>query len=358
MRLYLLLSTLLAGASAAVMPAAVAAQGYFPSDRQAGARVWIENDRDYFRNGDRLDVRFTLSDDAYVAIVHVDPVGNLDFLFPASPWDNEYVRGGRMHVLPGRGASQGWTVRGTSGIGYVYMIASRTPLDFGSFRGRSGSPWDWGYAGRAVRGDPFLAFDQIARLLVPRSPFGSYVEDYYGYYVGGIHRYPSYACSDRSDGYGWGWTPGYGSCGELDYFLRDYPYYYDTRRFRGDRRGYIGQYDRLDPRHGFKEDPEEPARGVTRGGARQDVRGTDSGRGSAAPVTRPETGVDRRDPAPVRPAARPAAEPRDRPAPQRQPPERAVPDRSGADPDAGARRPAGDDDSSSAPGRRPAIGRP
>src|SRR5690606_16909553 len=89
------------------------------------------------------------------------------------------------------------------------------------------------------------------------------------YYVEGIHRYPSYACSSSySYGYGWGYTPAYGACSNLDYFLRDYPYYYDTRRYQGDRRGYLRQYERLDPRHGFKESPDRPAQGIRPGNPR------------------------------------------------------------------------------------------
>src|SRR5690606_37902056 len=118
------------------------------------------------------------------------------------------------------------------------------PLDFRYFQGGVGSSWDWGYAGRSVYGDPFLALEQITRLLVPGWPYAQYAQDYYGYHVDGIHRYPSYACSDRYYDYGWGLNPGYGSCSRLDFFLRDNPYYYDTRRYAGDRRGYLRQYDR------------------------------------------------------------------------------------------------------------------
>ncbi|MEX2583342.1 MAG: DUF4384 domain-containing protein [Gemmatimonadota bacterium] len=362
MRSYLPLATFLVGLGVTPGPTPAQAQGFFPG-QQIGARVWIENDRDYFRRGDRLDVRFSVSDDAYVAVVHIDSDGNMDFLYPASPWDNEYVRGGRVNTLPIRSGS-GWTVRGRAGIGYVYIIASPSPLDFAYFRGRTGSPWDWGYAGRAVRGDPFLAFQQIGRMLVPWSST-PYVDDFYSYYVDGFHRYPSYACSDRYHDSGWGWYPSYSSCGQMDYFLRDYPDYYDTRRYRGDRRGYLGQYDNLDPLHGFKENPDRPAaRGVNPRNAQPDLRGGAVERGSASPDA-PARGVDRRDPVPARPVPERSNEPDRRAAPERRPsgtaapePTRAEPTR--AEPEASGRRPApqAEPAAPASSGRRPARGRP
>ncbi len=317
-------------ALAAAPEASLHAQGYYPSARGVDARVWVENDRDYFRRGDRLDVRFRVSDDSYVAVAHIDPEGYLEIIHPASPWDDEFVRGGRVHTVRMRGNST-WTVRSGSGIGYFYILASPTPLDFTTLRGRSGSPWDWGYAGRSVRGDPFLAFEQLTHLLLPYWSNTPFTADYYGYHVGGIHRYPAYACSNRSYSGGWGWTPNYGSCNRVDAFLRDYPYYYDTRRYRGDRGRYLRQWDRLDPRHGFKESPGQPARGVT---PRSDRAPT----ASPPPNPRRDEGVERRAPVPARDAPRPSAPARESPA--RRPPAREAPAREAPPAARPAREPA------------------
>lgn len=296
-------------------PAAAPAVDPLGSTRQVASRIWVENERDYYRRGDRLNVRFSVSDDAYVAVVHIDTEGNLDFLYPASPWDNEWVRGGRVHTLPARGAGA-LTVRSRPGIGYFYLIASPMPLDFEAFRGRMGaSPWEWGYAGRTVYGDPFLALEQMTRLLVPRWPYAPYVYDYYGYYVDGIHRYPAYACSDRYLNAGWGWSPSYGSCAQHDYFLRQNPYYYDTRRYAGDRRSYLRRYDGIDPRHGFKEPPNQPARGIPGVGTRQNLQGGGTG---TAPAPREDV-TPRREPAPASGTPRGAPEATPQRAPQATP---------------------------------------
>lgn len=236
---------------------------------QASARIWIDSSPDYFRRGDRMNVNFSVSDDSYVAVVHIDTDGNLDFVFPASPWDNEFVRRGVVHSVRPRGTTGAWTVRGRPGIGYFYIIASPTPLDFSYFRGgRTGTPWEWGYAGQVVRGDPFFALEQITRLLLPASLYPRYAYDYYSYYVDGIHQYPSYVCSNQYYEYGWGLYPGYGACSAQTYFLRDNPYYYDTRRYSGDRRQVLSRYGSVDPRYGFKADPDAPPR-ATPGGPQQ-----------------------------------------------------------------------------------------
>ncbi|HUE96262.1 MAG TPA: DUF4384 domain-containing protein [Longimicrobiaceae bacterium] len=324
---------------------ASATLGAGPAEAQVGARIWLEEEPDYFRRGDRMNVSFSVSDDAYVAVVHVDTDGNLDFVYPASPWDNEFVRGGRIHSLPTRGGSS-WTVRGRAGIGYFYLIVSPDPLDFSYFRGRGSMPWDWGYAGRVISGDPFVAFDQLSRMLLPRWPYAPYAFDYYSDYVGGVHRYPTYACSDRYLDYGWGWTPSYGACGRLDYFLRDHPYYYDTRLYRGDRRGFLREYDRLDPRHGFKEDPDQPARGITPGSSRIVPQPSPDPIPRREPVP-PAAAPDRRDAGAAQPAGRGSAAPtgargttRDRPSPE-----------------IGSGRPS-DSGSTTPTSRRPARGRP
>lgn len=256
----LLLALLLALAGPAFGVAPLAAQRlgqYGPR-----AEIWVEDDRDYFRRGERLRVAFSTTADSYVAVVHVDPDGNLDFLFPASPWDEQFVRAGRTYALPYSGASNGLMVRGRGGIGYLYIVASPAPLNYSAFRAGGMRGWDWSYAGRSVTGDPFWAMEQITRMLVPEWSRAPFVVDYYSYHVEGLQRYPAYACSSwgARDAYGWGWSDQWGSsfssCDRLELFLRDNPYYFDTRRYSGDRRRLYRDYEASDPRHVYKEPAE------------------------------------------------------------------------------------------------------
>jgi len=176
------------------------------------------------------------------------------------------------------------------------------PLDYSHFQGRAGSGWDWSYAGRSVSGDPFWAMEQITRLLLPRWSNVPYAVDYYSYYIDGVQRYPSYACANRGfdDGWGWGyhtgWSSYYGSCDRLNLFVRNNPYYFDARRYRGDRRVYYRDYRDWDPRHGFKADPRAAQ---ARPGARTQVPTETQGR---ARVVAPRSGSTTATSRPAQPA--------------------------------------------------------
>src|SRR5690606_14124197 len=107
-----------------------------------------------------------------------------------------------------------------------------------------------------------------------------------------IHRYPRYACSSFGS-WGWGYSPHwhsyYGACNRLDLFLRDNPFYFDSRRYRGDRWRYYRDYRDWDPRHSFKEDPERSSnrardRYLDRG---EPSRGAPSEREPVRPTARP-----------------------------------------------------------------------
>jgi hypothetical protein len=257
------------------------------------ARLLVDGERDLYRSGDRLRVRFSTSEDAHVALIHIDPDGRLEFLFPYTPWESDWVRGGRSYSLP-RSYSTGLQVHGRPGIGYLYLIASPVPLDYRHFSRGRGGPWDWSYAGRMVTGDPFWAMEQITRLLVPG--YAPHASDYYSYYVGARHRYPGYACSDSFRGTrgGWGWSSGYGSCSRLDLFLRQHPYYYDTRLYRGDRRGYLTRtYGSPPEQHRFKE----PALGANPRAQEQPRRAPEQPRRDAERATTPADRPQARPPA-------------------------------------------------------------
>ncbi|MBW3629930.1 MAG: DUF4384 domain-containing protein [Gemmatimonadetes bacterium] len=271
--------------------------GYTPE-----ARIWIDGNRDFYRRGERLRATFSTSADAYVAVIHIDPDGRLEFLYPSAPGDREYVLGGRSYPLPYRAANSGWLVRSGPGIGYLYLIASPVPLDYGYFRGRGSSMWDWSHAGQSVRGDPFWAMEQITRYLVPDWGYTPVAVDYFSYQVDGLHRYPSYACSSRfaqTSSWGWGYGGGYvpsyyGACDRLDYYLRDNPYYFDAGRYRGDRRTHFRGYGTSSEEYRYKENP---------------ARGTTGRTGTARGVSPSTGGTTRGGDATTVPTRRPAAEP-------------------------------------------------
>jgi hypothetical protein len=326
--LVVLALTSLLAATAAGFAAPAAAQGYYGQPYSPGyrgevprARIWLDDSRDFYRRGDRLRILFSTSEDAYVAVVHIDPDGHLDFLYPDSPLDRDYVRGGETYSLPRRGFG-GELVRGSSGVGYLYVIASPVPLDYGYFNGRGGYGWDWSYAGRQVYGDPFWALEQITRTLLPDYGYVPYGSDYASYYVGGRVRYPTYACGSsltiRSGGIGfrtsWGYNPYYDSCDRLDVFLRSNPYYFDPYRYRGDRRVIYRGYGSWEPRHGYKAAPDVGRRAVPRAQANEPTRYRGAEDDRRAQPRQPQP-AEPQQPAARRPTLeRRPAEPQSRPA--------------------------------------------
>ena len=287
-------------------------------DRRVGVRVWMDDDRDVFRVGDRSRVLLRTDQDAYVAVLHIDTNGDVEVLHPRTPGDDGYLRGGRVHTLHPRGYSY-LSVRGGYGIGYIFAVASQEPLDSRALRDlyyrRAGS-WSPEYS---VYGDPFRAMDRFERMLVGDYEYGDHDSDYYSYHVGRRYTHPRYACYDS---YGsWYSHRGayYDSCDRVRVLLVQAPYYYDTRYYRGDRRVYYygrnnGYYyddrysRRTQPTHGYKE--------------RTDVRGDANGRRTesrrpAPPAARGAGSYDRdaqQEPRVTRPE-------RTRPTFERRPPE-------------------------------------
>jgi len=255
--------------------------------------VWMDEQRDLFRVGQRSRVSVRTDRDAYLAVLHIDTNGDVDVLFPAYS-DDGYVRGGRVYPVYERG-SQYLTVRGGYGIGYVFAVASEEPLDLRRLRDAGyGRSVQWSRE-RNVYGDPFLAMERLERLLVPDWDYGEFGSDYYSYHVGRRYSHPRYACYD---GYG-SWyssrAPYYDTCDRVRGLLVHVPYYYDTRYYRGDRRVVYtranGYYDRAplqrrgawQPTHGYKERTDVRESGSRRAGYER--RPEPSG---SAPVTRDE----------------------------------------------------------------------
>lgn len=261
--------------------------GYGRDQYRPGVRVWMDGDRDVYRVGDRSRVYVRTDRDAFVTVLHIDTNGDVEVLFPTSPSDDGYLRGGRTFSVRQRGSSY-LNVRGGYGIGYVFAVASSEPQDGRVLRDlyyrRAGS-WDSDYN---VYGDPFRAMDRFERMLVGDYGYGEHDSDYYSYHVGRRYTYPRYACYDS---YGsWYSSRGhyYDSCDRVRVLLVQVPYYYDTRYYRGDRRVYYtrggGYYDdryrRTQPTHGYKERTDvRNEGGLSRGGS--------SSRRPAPPAARP-----------------------------------------------------------------------
>lgn len=248
-------------AALALPPAATpaAAQGY-----ATDVRVWVDDDREVLRLNERVRARVQVEDDAYVAVFHITTDGDVEVLYPSSPHDDGYLRGGRTYDVGERG-SRYVRVRDGYGIGYVFAVASPRPLDLNQVRPLwSLASYD---ANWNVTGDPYWHVERITRLIVPEWEHGEHDVDVYNYHVGRRYTSPRYACYDS---YGpWYHYRGYtwNTCDRVRVVLIERPYYYDTRYYGGYHRRYYDPYyvrvargvTRTPPvRHGYKEETSVP----------------------------------------------------------------------------------------------------
>lgn len=92
-------------------------------------RVWTEpGEGSLLFPGDDVRVRFRVDQDAYVVIYDIDTMGRVRLLFPEDPYDDGFVRGGRVVRLPGRGAGYRLMVSGPAGMERIVALASERPL--------------------------------------------------------------------------------------------------------------------------------------------------------------------------------------------------------------------------------------
>ncbi len=234
--------------------------GYQDRYGRVDVRVWMDGDRDVYRPGERSRVMVRTTNDAYLAVVNLDPRGDVEFLWPRTAYDDGYVEGGRTLDVGSRG-SRYLNVGGVYGMGYVFAIASEEPLDLRRVRDYY-TRRTVGFDRRLnVYGDPFYAMERFERLLVDERDYGDHARDHYSYHVGNSrYRYPRYACYEGyGDWYG-STASNYGDCDYVRVLLRERPYYYDTRHWRGDRSVYYYRRYRDDgygrprpPEHGYKD---------------------------------------------------------------------------------------------------------
>src|SRR4051812_42015318 len=71
--------------------------------QRLGVHVSLEDQRDLFRPGEVTRVLVRATQDAYVAVVHITPDGDVDFLWPSAYDGDGYMRGGAQYAVSSRG---------------------------------------------------------------------------------------------------------------------------------------------------------------------------------------------------------------------------------------------------------------
>lgn len=250
----LALLVLLAGS---VLPAGAAAEPWGPPSGtlELEVRVWMDRGHEpVLSRGERTRLYYHVSDDAHVAIFHVDTNGVVRLVHPGSPDESDRVRGGRDFRLLFPHSSY-WYVEDDPGIGYFFAVASPEPLDFSRLRySRLEGGWDLARVGRQVYRDPYAAMDDYVAYLIPDWEYVPYALDFTSYHVGGTHDYPRFLCYDCHGFRPYSaWNPYLSACVNFRVVVYDDPYYYPVSRYRGTQVVYVRPPAPGQPRFTFKE---------------------------------------------------------------------------------------------------------
>ena len=221
-----------------------------PARGQAAGRVAVWSDReDPYDRGDRARVFLSADEPGYVAVFRVDTDGRIRVLFPREPWGETWIRKSRELELAGRRAGRTFVVDDDPGIGYLFAVSSRRPLDFDAIA--RGDHWDYrAIEGGRISGDPYVALADLAARIAPG---GDYDYDINPYYVERRYEYPRFVCYDchayaKYDE----WDPYRRACARFRVVIYDDPRYYPYRTGRG-RNVVIARPRRPEPRFVFRD---------------------------------------------------------------------------------------------------------
>jgi len=155
------------------------------------------DDREFFRRGDNVRVRFTTDEDGYATVFRVDTDGRVRVLFPRDPWTDNFVRSGRRYdVLDPYGRSPAtFEVDDYAGIGYVFAVVSRDPFDYTPYV--LNDHWDYrAVANRGrISGDPYVALSEMTGRILP-AEYTMFGYDIVPYFVERRYDYPRFLCYD------------------------------------------------------------------------------------------------------------------------------------------------------------------
>jgi hypothetical protein len=222
---------------------------------ELSARVWLDRGEDpVLGRGERVRLYYRTSADAFVSIFQIDTNGTVRVLFPRSPDEDHYARGGRDYRLlfP---RSTWWTVEDDPGVGYFFAVASPEPFDFSSFRySHFQGGWDLSFVGRTAYADPYVAMDEYIARLIPDWEYVPYALDFAAYHVERRYDYPRFLCYDCHGFRPYSaWNPYFFTCSTYRVVVYDDPYYYPITRYRGDRVVWVRPSNPGQPRFVFKE---------------------------------------------------------------------------------------------------------
>ncbi len=112
-------------------------------DRYLDVELSTNHDDGEYFEGDNVTLKFRVNQDAFVAIYSVDSRDRVNLIFPASPGDDNFVRGGVTYRIPDGYSDYDLIVSGPEGIENMQIIASRERFPIPDWYGASGLLNDW-----------------------------------------------------------------------------------------------------------------------------------------------------------------------------------------------------------------------
>jgi hypothetical protein len=186
-------------------------------------------DRDVYHRRDPIPVSFQSDRDGYVTVLRVDTDGRVRILFPADPYDDNFVRGGREYRVPnpyGYDVEHAFAVDDYPGVGYVFAVVSLDAFDYRPYM--RNAHWDYrtlGIDGR-ITGDPYVALSEIVEYMLPPG-YVTYGFDVAPYFVETRYEYPRFVCYDCHAYTAYPvWDPYRDWCGTFKLVIYDDPGWY------------------------------------------------------------------------------------------------------------------------------------
>jgi hypothetical protein len=192
-------------------PRADAAEKVPSSPNRPTIDVWINKEEGgVFTSGEKMQVFFRSSRDAYVLIYNIDTEGYIHLIYPFRPDDPMLVQGGETYRVPSRHDPYDLVAEGPVGMEYVVAIASPLPLQNlpwylapGTDQDSRDRP-DAAAADDAtddldqgvIVGDPYVGMENLHRRIVPAGHDEQVATDNTFFYIERRVEYPRYVCAD------------------------------------------------------------------------------------------------------------------------------------------------------------------
>lgn len=180
-------------------------------------RVWLEHDYDVYPSEDNLVFNIRAVRDCYATVYVVDTDGFIHVIYPLSPYDNAYIRGGMVYRFSPRRSDIFYSAY-PRGIAYVFAVSSPVPFVYANF----GVGIFGGTSVYRIYGDPFIACKRFYVSLLPRWVIMDRVSiSFAHFYIREWVRYPHYLCRHHHH---WGEH----HCADFDYAYRSYRLHHNS----------------------------------------------------------------------------------------------------------------------------------